>query len=53
MASQQGHYLGAKLSKLSDKHDTLLANEIPETDEAVSGPFRYVPCFSAFIVDWC
>ncbi|KZV59119.1 nucleotide-binding domain-containing protein [Peniophora sp. CONT] len=42
VASQQGHYLGAKLSKLAEKHDTLLANEIPETDEAVSGAFRYL-----------
>ena len=42
MASQQGHYLGAKLSKLADKRETLIANDIPETDEAVSGPFRYV-----------
>jgi len=42
VASQQGKYLGRKLHLLATKRDTLLANDLPEdTDEAVTGPFRY------------
>ncbi|PAV23518.1 nucleotide-binding domain-containing [Pyrrhoderma noxium] len=42
VASQQGKYLGKKLSKLARQHDILVANDIPSTDEAVFGPFRYL-----------
>jgi len=42
VASQQGKYLGHKLHLLAARHDTLLANGLPEaTDEAVIGPFKY------------
>ncbi|KZS88379.1 nucleotide-binding domain-containing protein [Sistotremastrum niveocremeum HHB9708] len=41
VASQQGKYLGKKLSKLARARDVLIKNEIPETDEAVAEPFRY------------
>jgi hypothetical protein len=41
VASQQGHYLGKKLSKLARAHDTLIANDIYDMDEAVSDPFKY------------
>ncbi|EJD05702.1 nucleotide-binding domain-containing protein [Fomitiporia mediterranea MF3/22] len=41
VASQQGKYIGKKLSKLARQKDILAANDIPFTDEAVSGPFRY------------
>ncbi len=44
MASQQGRYLGKKLSKLAKQRETLIANGLafgPGADEAVSRPFRY------------
>lgn len=41
MASQQGKYLGKKLTQLAKKRDVLEANEVKDLDEAVSGPFRY------------
>ncbi|KAL5511768.1 hypothetical protein ACEPAH_4986 [Sanghuangporus vaninii] len=41
VASQQGKYLGKKLSKLARQRDILIANDIPFIDEAVGGPFRY------------
>jgi len=41
VASQQGHYLGKKLSKLARAHDTLIKNEVFDMDEAVSDPFKY------------
>ncbi|KAF8891236.1 nucleotide-binding domain-containing protein [Infundibulicybe gibba] len=43
VASQQGKYIGKKLHKLARSQDTLQANDLPvTTDEAVSGPFRYL-----------
>ncbi|KAI5124302.1 hypothetical protein M0805_008910 [Coniferiporia weirii] len=42
VASQQGKYLGRKLSKLAKQRDILVAHDIPFTDEAVGGPFRYM-----------
>ncbi|TCD63543.1 hypothetical protein EIP91_005289 [Steccherinum ochraceum] len=45
VASQQGKYLGRKLSKLSRQRATLEANGIawgPGADEAVSSAFRYL-----------
>ncbi|TDL25012.1 nucleotide-binding domain-containing protein [Rickenella mellea] len=41
VASQQGKYLGKKFTRLARQKDTLLANGIPATDEAVAKPFRY------------
>ncbi|KAI0072265.1 nucleotide-binding domain-containing protein [Panus rudis PR-1116 ss-1] len=43
VASQQGKYLGRKLSKLARQRETLVANGLigPGADEAVSPPFRY------------
>ncbi|KAI9069987.1 nucleotide-binding domain-containing protein [Trametes sanguinea] len=44
VASQQGKYLGQKLSKISQRRKVLEANGLrpEEADEAVSGPFRYL-----------
>ncbi|KAH8106890.1 nucleotide-binding domain-containing protein [Cristinia sonorae] len=45
VASQQGKYLGRKLSKLSRQKATLEANGLssgPGVDEAISSPFRYL-----------
>ena len=42
VASQQGKYLGKKLSKLARQREILAANDIPFTDEAVASPFRYL-----------
>jgi len=41
VASQQGHYLGRKLNRLSERRETLVANDLPDLDEAISRPFRY------------
>ncbi|KAI8982839.1 nucleotide-binding domain-containing protein [Trametes punicea] len=43
VASQQGKYLGRKLSKIAQHRKVLEANGLrpEEGDEAVSGPFRY------------
>lgn len=41
VASQQGKYLGKKLSQLAKKREVLEANGIQDLDEAVSKPFRY------------
>jgi len=41
VASQQGKYLGSKLSKLARQKEVLAANGIPATDEAVAKPFKY------------
>ncbi|KAG1761709.1 pyridine nucleotide-disulfide oxidoreductase-domain-containing protein [Suillus occidentalis] len=41
VASQQGKYLGKKLSQLAKKREVLEANGIQNLDEAVSKPFRY------------
>jgi hypothetical protein len=42
VASQQGKYLGKKLSKLAKQHRTLAANEIDVDDDATySEPFKY------------
>ncbi|KAJ8483076.1 hypothetical protein ONZ51_g4945 [Trametes cubensis] len=43
VASQQGKYLGKKLSKIAERRKVLEANGLrpEEADEAVSGPFRY------------
>lgn len=43
VASQQGKYLGKKLTKLAKQADTLEANGMPKEsqDEAVAKPFRY------------
>ena len=41
VASQQGSYLGKKLSTLAARRSILAANDLVETDEAVSAPFRY------------
>ncbi|KAI0371681.1 nucleotide-binding domain-containing protein [Pilatotrama ljubarskyi] len=43
VASQQGKYLGKKLSKVAERRKVLEANGLrpEEADEAVSGPFRY------------
>ena len=44
MASQQGKYLGRKLSKLARQRDALAANQLsPDAaaDEAVAEPFKY------------
>ncbi|OSD08371.1 nucleotide-binding domain-containing protein [Trametes coccinea BRFM310] len=44
VASQQGKYLGQKLSKIAQRRKVLEANGLrpEEGDEAVSGPFRYL-----------
>jgi len=44
VASQQGKYIGQKLSKLARRKDTLEANGLigPGADEAISSPFRYM-----------
>lgn len=44
VASQQGKYLGRKLSKLARQRDVLAANELvgAGADEAVSSPFKYM-----------
>ncbi|THH06499.1 hypothetical protein EW145_g4046 [Phellinidium pouzarii] len=42
VASQEGKYLGRKLSKLAKQRDILVAHDIPFTDEAVGIPFRYM-----------
>lgn len=45
VASQQGKYLGRKLSKLARQRSVLAANDLllgPGADEAVSQPFRYL-----------
>lgn len=41
VASQQGKYLGKKLTQLAKKREVLEANDVKDLDEAVSGPFRY------------
>ena len=43
VASQQGKYLGRKLSKLARQRETLVANDVPvgAADEFVSQPFKY------------
>ncbi|KAF8511120.1 nucleotide-binding domain-containing protein [Hysterangium stoloniferum] len=41
VASQQGKYLGKKLSKLSKQEPILIRHGISATDEAVSHPFEY------------
>lgn len=43
VASQQGKYLGRKLSRVARQRHVLAANELTmeEGDEFVSGPFRY------------
>jgi NADH dehydrogenase len=41
VASQQGKYLGKKLSQLAKKREVLEANGVHDLDEAISGPFRY------------
>lgn len=41
VASQEGKYLGRKLSKLAKQEHILKQNDISATDEAVSGPFEY------------
>jgi NADH dehydrogenase FAD-containing subunit len=41
VASQQGKYLGKKLSKLAKQEPILLKNGISATDEAVSPSFEY------------
>ncbi|TFY78811.1 hypothetical protein EWM64_g5201 [Hericium alpestre] len=42
VASQQGKYLGKKLQRLASQRSVLQANEVPDLDEAVSGPFHYL-----------
>ena len=43
MASQQGKYLGRKLSKLAKQHKVLTANEIYDDDDATyDKPFSYL-----------
>lgn len=44
VASQQGKYLGYKLTKLEKQRNTLMENGLlgPGADEAVAGPFRYL-----------
>jgi NADH dehydrogenase FAD-containing subunit len=41
VASQEGKYLGRKLSKLAKQEPILKQNDISATDEAVSSPFEY------------
>ena len=43
VASQQGKYLGRKLSKVAKQKEVLEANQLtgPGVDEAVAQPFRY------------
>jgi NADH:quinone reductase (non-electrogenic) len=41
VASQEGKYLGRKLSKLGKQEPILKQNGISATDEAVSAPFEY------------
>ncbi|KAA1469406.1 mitochondrial NADH dehydrogenase [Dentipellis sp. KUC8613] len=41
VASQEGKYVGRKLRYLAKQRPVLAANDLPELDEAVSGPFRY------------
>ncbi|OAX41706.1 nucleotide-binding domain-containing protein [Rhizopogon vinicolor AM-OR11-026] len=41
VASQQGKYLGKKLSQLVKKREVLEANDVQDLDEAICGPFRY------------
>lgn len=41
VASQEGKYLGRKLSKLAKQEPILKQNQISVTDEAVSCPFEY------------
>ncbi|KAJ6624528.1 hypothetical protein B0H10DRAFT_725699 [Mycena sp. CBHHK59/15] len=42
VAAQQGKYVGKKLHKLARQRDVLTANDLPDTDEAVSKPFKYL-----------
>ena len=45
MASQQGKYLGRKLTKFAKQRNTLAENGLlwgPGADEAIAGPFRYL-----------
>ena len=44
VASQQGKYLGKKLSQIAQRRPVLEANglRMEEADEAVGGPFRYL-----------
>src|SRR6201999_1112207 len=44
VASQQGHYIGKKLNKLAERRETLVANDLPDMDEAISQPFWCVFC---------
>jgi NADH dehydrogenase len=41
VASQQGTYLGKKLTKLSAQREVLAANDIAITDETIAQPFKY------------